>query len=115
MHTFIYENEDGQIVGTYILKPNQIDLGSHIANASFMVHPKFQGQGIGKKLCEHCLKMAKELGFKAIQFNLVVSTNKAAISVWKRFGFEIIGTIPEAFNNLKLGKLVDAFIMYKKI
>lgn len=80
-----------------------------------MVHPKYQGHGVGKKLCEDCLIKGKDLGFKAMQFNIVVSTNEGAISVWKRFGFEIIGRIPEAFNNLKIGKLVDAFIMYKKL
>ena len=77
-----------------MIKPNQPDLGSHVANASFMVNPKFQGQGIGSKLCEHCLQTAKDLGFKYMQFNIVVSTNIAAITVWKKFGFQIIGTIP---------------------
>ena len=74
-------------MGTYIIKPNQPDLGSHIANASVMVHPKYQGKGIGKILCEHCLKTAKELGYKAMQFNIVVSTNLPAVALWKKFGF----------------------------
>ena len=73
MQTFVYE-EDGQILGTYIIKANQLDLGNHIANGSYMIHPKAQGKGIGKKLCEHSLEMAKASGFKAMQFNIVVST-----------------------------------------
>jgi ribosomal protein S18 acetylase RimI-like enzyme len=94
MHTYVYENADGAIVATYVLKPNQVDLGSHIANAGFMVNPDFQGKGIGSAMCEHCLATAKQLGFKAMQFNFVVSTNVVAIAVWKKFGFQIIGTIP---------------------
>lgn len=87
MHTFVFEAENGEILGTYIIKPNQPDLGAHVANASFMVNPKHQGKGIGTKLCEHCLKTATELGFKAMQFNIVVSTNLSAISLWKKFNF----------------------------
>jgi ribosomal protein S18 acetylase RimI-like enzyme len=115
MHTYVYENADGTVVGTYVLKPNQVDLGSHIGNAGFMVSPDFQGKGIGSAMCEHCLTTAQQLGFKAMQFNCVVSTNVTAIAVWKKFGFQIIGTIPEAFNHLQLGKLVDAHIMYRKL
>ncbi|WP_272149174.1 GNAT family N-acetyltransferase [Tenacibaculum aiptasiae] len=113
MHTYVFE-EEGQILGTYIVKPNQIDLGSHISNASYMVSPKAQGKGIGKKLCEHSLKLAKDLGFIGMQFNIVVSTNKGAVALWKKFGFEIIGTTPKAFKHKTLG-LVDAYIMYKEL
>ncbi|MCF2875807.1 MULTISPECIES: GNAT family N-acetyltransferase [unclassified Tenacibaculum] len=113
MHTYVFE-EEGQILGTYIVKPNQIDLGSHISNASYMVSPKAQGKGIGKKLCEHSLKLAKDLGFIGMQFNIVVSTNKGAVALWKKFGFEVIGTTPKAFKHKTLG-LVDAYIMYKEL
>lgn len=113
MDTYVLE-ENGEILGTYIIKPNQIDLGSHIANASYMVHPKAQGKGIGKLLCEHSLMEARKFGFMAMQFNLVVSTNKVAVKLWQKFGFEIIGTIPNGFNHLTLG-YVDAFIMYLKL
>jgi L-amino acid N-acyltransferase YncA len=106
--------EDGVICGTYIIKPNQIDLGSHIANGSYMVHPAFQGKGIGKLLGEHSLKEAKSLGFKAIQFNIVVSTNTYAVKLWKSIGFEILCTIPKAFNHQNKG-LVDAFVMYQSL
>lgn len=113
METFVIE-ENEKILGTYIIKPNQIDLGNHIANCSYMVNPNVQGKGIGKKLCEHSLKIAKENNFEAIQFNIVVSTNKGAIGLWKKYGFEIIGTTPKGFRHTKLG-LVDTYIMYKDL
>ena len=113
METYVIE-ENGQIFGTYILKPNQIDFGNHIANSSYMVSPNAQGKGIGKKLCEHSLQIAKENGFVGIQFNIVVSTNKGAVELWKKYGFEIIGTTPNGFRHSELG-LVDTYIMYKKL
>lgn len=113
MHTYVYE-ENHKILGTYIVKPNQIDLGSHIANASYMVHSSTQGQGIGRKLCEHSLKLAKDLGFIGMQFNIVVSTNEVAVKLWQKLGFEIIGTTPNGFRHSSLG-LVDTFIMYKDL
>jgi len=112
MHTYVLENED-KVLGTYFLRPNQVDLGNHIANGAYMVHPEAQNQGIGKKLCEHSLIQAKELGFKAMQFNFVVSANKYAVQLWKNYGFEVIGTIPKAFRHQKLG-LVAVYIMYKE-
>lgn len=113
MDTFVIE-EEGVVLGTYIIKPNQPDLGSHIANASYMIHPDAQGKGIGKMLCQHSLAYAKEAGYHAIQFNIVVSSNDAAVALWEKFGFEIIGTTPDGFNHQKLG-LVDTHIMYKKL
>ncbi len=105
--------DNGEIVGMYKIIANQIDLGSHVANASFMVSPKEQGKGIGKALGgEHSLKIAKEKGFKAMQFNFVVSTNYEAIKLWEKLGFEIVGTLPKAFNHMELG-YVDAYIMYR--
>jgi GNAT superfamily N-acetyltransferase len=113
MKTFVMDDND-EIVGTYIIKPNQIDLGSHIANCGYMVHPKHQGKGIGKLLCEHSLMIAKELGYQGMQFNLVISTNVGAVKLWQQFGFRIIGTVPKAFNHQTLG-YVDAYIMYREI
>lgn len=113
MNTFVFE-ENGKILGTYIIKPNQIDLGNHIANCSYMVHPNAQGKGIGRQLCEHSLKFAKENNFLAIQFNIVVSTNKSAVELWKKYGFKIIGTTPNGFRHSTLG-LVDTYIMYKPL
>lgn len=113
MQTYVFE-ENGTILGTYIIKPNQIDLGNHIANCSYMVSPKAQGKGIGKILCEHSLQIAIDSGFKGIQFNIVVSTNVGAVKLWEKYGFEIIGTTPKGFRHSKLG-LVDTYIMYKSL
>ncbi|NER15229.1 GNAT family N-acetyltransferase [Leptobacterium flavescens] len=113
METFVAEKE-GEILGTYVIKPNQIGLGSHIANCSYMVHPDAHGQGIGKTLCEHSIDFATGAGYKAMQFNIVVSTNKAALKLWEKFGFRIIGTIPEGFKHRELG-YVDAHILYRKL
>ena len=113
METYVIE-ENALILGTYIIKPNQIDLGNHIANCSYMVRPNTQGKGIGKKLCEHSLKIAKENNFEGIQFNIVVSTNKGAIELWKKYGFEVIGTTPKGFRHSEFG-FVDTYIMYKDL
>jgi len=111
MQNFIFE-ENGMILGAYFIKPNQIDLGSHIANAAYMVHPDAHRKGIGAKLCQHSLEQAKKSGYLAMQFNLVVSTNETAIALWKKFNFHIIGTVPNGFLHAKHG-LVDAHIMYR--
>lgn len=105
---------DGQIIGTYIIKPNFPGLGSHIANCSYMVSDKARGLGIGRAMAEHSINLAKELGFIAMQFNIVVSTNKNAVNLWKSLGFEIIGITPKGFKHKKLG-YVDSYIMYKSL
>lgn len=110
MTTFVAE-QDGKIIGTYIIKPNQIGLGSHIANCGYMVHPNEHGKGIGQELCAHSIDFAKKQSYLGIQFNIVVSTNHAAIHLWKKFGFKIIGTTPKGFKHANLG-LVDTHIMY---
>jgi L-amino acid N-acyltransferase YncA len=102
------------LVGTYILKPNQAGAGSHVANAAFMVAPEAQGQGIGRAMAKHCLNEAHRLGFRAMQFNFVVSTNESAIHLWKELGFEIVGVLPKAFQHPRKG-FVDVFIMYRSL
>jgi GNAT superfamily N-acetyltransferase len=114
MDTFIAVNDIGEIFGTYIIKPNQIDLGNHIANCSYMVNPKHHGNGTGKILCEHSIQFAKEKGYAGIQFNIVVSTNTYAVQLWKKYGFKIIGTTPKGFRHKKLG-FVDTYIMFKNL
>ena len=113
MKTFVAE-EDGIIVATYFIKPNQPGLGSHIANCGYMVHPAARGKGIGGMLCQHSLTVAKELGYKGMQYNIVVSTNTNAVLLWKKFGFRIIGIIPGGFRHIRLG-YVDAYIMFREI
>ena len=102
----------GEVAGTYILKENQPDLGSHICNAAFMVGSQYRGQGIGRAMGEHAFKEAGEAGFLGMQFNLVVSTNEAAVALWLKLGFEIVGMLPRAFRHRTLG-LVDAYVMFK--
>ncbi len=103
-----------RVAGTYIMKPNQLGLGAHIANAAFMVHPSLQGKGVGQKMAEHAIREAKKADYKGIQFNCVVSTNRRALNLWQKLGFNIIGTIPHAFNHADQG-LVDAHILFKSL
>lgn len=114
MDTFVVEDENGEIIGTYIIKPNQIDLGNHVANCSYMVSPKYQGRGIGKLMCEHSINYAKEKGFLGMQFNIVVSTNVVAVNLWQKFGFKIIGVTPKGFRHKDLG-FIDTYIMFKDL
>ena len=108
-----YVAEDaGEIVGTYTPKANQRGLGSHVANAGYMVRPGFDGRGIGFRLGEHSLAQARAAGFHAMPFNAVVSTNQRAVALWQRLGFSIVGTVPKAFRHSELG-LVDLHIMYR--
>lgn len=105
---------DSKILGTFFLKANQPDLGSHIANAGYMVSPEAKGKGIGRKMAEFSLGEAKRLGFKAMQFNFVVKSNEIAVKLWRKLGFEIIGEIPQAFRHQEKG-LVNALIMYREL
>jgi ribosomal protein S18 acetylase RimI-like enzyme len=105
---------DQKIVGSYILKANQPGLGSHVANAGFMVAPWAQGCGIGRAMAEHCLHEARGLGYRAMQFNFVVSTNRSALRLWKNLGFKIVGTLPGAFRHGGRG-FVDVYVMYRKL
>jgi GNAT superfamily N-acetyltransferase len=111
--TCVAERE-GDIVGTYLVRPNQPGLGAHVANAGYMVRPDAFGGGIGAALCEHSLAEARAAGYLAMQFNAVVSTNTRAVALWERFGFRIIGTVPEGFRHAQLG-YVDLLIMYRKL
>lgn len=104
----------GRVVGTYILRPNQSGGGSHVANAAFMVAPDARGHGIGCAMGEHCLGEARRLGFRAMQFNFVVSTNESAIRLWKQLGFKIVGTLPGAFRHPEKG-YVDVYVMYRNL
>ena len=111
VHTYVAELHN-KILGTYILRKNQPGLGGHVANAAYMVHHEACGQGVGEAMGRHSIKQAKKLGFSAIQFNFVVSTNLVAIQLWLKLGFKIVGIVPEAFNHRKLG-LVDIYVMHR--
>ena len=112
--TFVACNEAGDILGTYIIKPNQPGLGSHVCNCGYVVPKAAQGRGIAAQMCEHSQKLALEMGFRAMQFNFVVSTNTGAVRLWQKLGFEIVGTLPGVFQHQKLG-FVDAFVMFKQL
>ncbi len=100
----------GAVVGTYYLRPNSLALGAHVANAGYVVAEHCRRQGIGSLLCQHSLQAARRLGFRALQFNLVVSTNTAGIRCWQRNSFQVVGTLPGAFRHQQLG-YVDALVM----
>ena len=112
-HTYVAE-VDGRIIGTFWLKANQPGLGSHIANAAYMVSPEGRGQGIGREMAEFSLDEARRLGFKAMQFNFVVKSNEPAVKLWLSLGFEIIGEIPDAFAHAERG-MTNAYIMYRRL
>ncbi|WP_128546810.1 GNAT family N-acetyltransferase [Larkinella soli] len=112
-HTYV-ATLDGRIVGTFMLKDNQPGLGSHVANAGYMVASDAGGRGIGQAMCAFSLEEARRLGYRSMQFNIVVSTNERAVRLWRKMGFEIIGEIPEAFRHRNLG-LVSAYVMYRKL
>lgn len=103
---------DGRPAGCYMLKPNQPGLGSHVANAGYMVAQHARGQGLAGKLCEHSLATARAAGFLAMQFNFVVSTNGVAVKLWQKHGFQVVGTVPKAFRHATLG-LVDTYVMHR--
>lgn len=108
----IKDKTTGSIMGTYTIRPNVVGLGSHVANAGFMVHPHHRNKKLGQIMGEHALKEAKNLGYIAMQFNVVVSTNERALYLWQKLGFKIIGTVPQAFNHRSKG-LVDIHIMHR--
>jgi len=109
--TFVIEDR-GEIVGTYYIKTNQAGPGSHVCNCGYMVSPAARGQGLATKMCEHSQRVALELGYQAMQFNFVAASNRGAIRLWGRLGFETIGRLPNAFNHPQQGH-IDALVMYR--
>ncbi|MNT27840.1 Mycothiol acetyltransferase [compost metagenome] len=101
-----------RLLGMYKLVANQPGHGSHVANASFMVDPAAQGVGVGRLLGVHCMEEARRAGYLAMQFNFVVSTNLAAVTLWKKLGFTVVATLPLAYRHAQLG-YVDAYVMYQ--
>ena len=106
-----YDENSGEIVGLYILHPNNVGRCGHIPNASYAVKYDKRGQHIGELLVKNCLTKAKELGFKILQFNAVVATNTSALKLYKKLGFTQLGTIPKGFL-LKDGTYVDIIPHY---
>lgn len=109
--TFVFD-EGGEVLGTYYLKTNQAGPGNHVCNCGYMVSSKARGRGLATTMCEHSQQVAQELGYKAMQFNFVASSNEGAVRLWSKLGFETVGRLPKAFNHPSKG-YVDALVMYK--
>jgi L-amino acid N-acyltransferase YncA len=109
---YVAEDEAGRILGTYYLKPNQPALGAHVANAGYMVSASARGRGVATAMCVHSQEEAVRRGYRAMQYNLVVSTNAPSVHLWQKLGFDLVGTLPGAFHHPSLG-YVDALVMYK--
>ena len=109
--TYVIE-QDGTILGTYYIKTNQAGPGSHVCNCGYMVSPAARGRGLATAMCTHSQQIARELGYKAMQFNFVASTNEGAIRLWKQLGFDTVGRLPKAFYHPSKG-YVDALVIYK--
>jgi ribosomal protein S18 acetylase RimI-like enzyme len=113
-HEVFVADENGEILGTYYLQPNQRGGGAHVANCGYMTAPHATGRGVARAMCSHSLDWARERGFRAMQFNFVVSTNVRAVRLWESFGFEIVGRLPGAFLHPTEG-YVDALVMYRAL
>ena len=112
-HVYVVEDIGG-VVGTYYLRPNQRGGGAHVANCGYIVAPDQMKKGIARAMCIHSIEQAKQLGFRAIQFNFVVSTNTRAVKLWQSMGFEIVGKLPHAFHHPTRGH-VDAYVMFRTL
>jgi ribosomal protein S18 acetylase RimI-like enzyme len=112
-HVFVAEVV-GKILGSYTLHANQSGGGGHVANAGFIVARDAREQGIGRAMGEHCLKEARQLGFRAMQFNFVVSSNESAVKLWQDLGMKIVGTLPDGFQHPTRG-YVDVYVMYQEL
>lgn len=106
--------DGGQLVGSYFVRANQPGRGAHVANGGYMVSPEARGRGTASAMCEHSLATARRLGFAAMQFNFVVASNAAAMRVWEKHGFAVVGRLPHAFRHKELG-LVDALVMFRAL
>ncbi len=111
--TFVAE-ADGTILGTYFMRPNQAGGGSHVCNCGYMTSALATGRGIGRAMCEQSLGHATSRGYRAMQFNFVVSTNERAVRLWQALGFEIVGRLPGAFDHPSLG-YVDALVLFQTL
>jgi GNAT superfamily N-acetyltransferase len=110
----VVAEEDDTIVGSTKMGPNRPGRGSHVATASFMVDPAYQGRGVGRALGEYLIDWARAAGYRSIQFNAVVETNTSAVHLWKSLGFEILTTVPEAFNHPEHG-FVGLHVMFRRL
>src|SRR5271168_25222 len=113
-HTVFVAERDGEALGSYYIHANQKGGGAHVCNCGYMTAERAAGRGVATAMCEHSLEYARSQGFRAMQFNFVVSSNKPAIHLWEKFGFATVGRLPEAFLHPSLG-YVDALVMYRAL
>jgi L-amino acid N-acyltransferase YncA len=112
--TVVAVDEEGAVIGSAKMGPNRPGRGAHVATASFLVEPAHQGKGIGRALGLYVLDWCRAAGFHGIQFNAVVESNNHAVQLWQSLGFEVIGTVPEAFDHPEDG-LVGLHVMYQRL
>ena len=112
--SYVALDDAGAVVGTYFLKPNYGGPGAHVANCGYIVAESARGQGLAAAMCRHSQREAVAAGYRAMQYNFVVATNDAAIRVWRREGFAVVGTLPGAFDHPRHG-FVDAHVMFKTL
>lgn len=111
--TFVAE-EDGQILGTFYIRANQAGGGRHVCNCGYMTASAATGRGVARQMCAFSLEHARQRGYKAMQFNFVISTNVRAVKLWEAMGFDIVGRLPQAFDHPQAG-LVDALVMFQTL
>ncbi|AWN35413.1 GNAT family N-acetyltransferase [Methylobacterium radiodurans] len=111
--TFVAEAE-GAVLGTAYIRPNQAGGGRHVCNFGFMTAASATGRGVARRMCEHALDHARACGYRAVQFNFVVSTNVRAVRLWESLGFDTVGRLPQAFRHPTAG-YVDALVMYRTL
>ena len=111
----VEDSPGGEVVlGTAKMGPNRPGPGRHVGTASFLVAPAARGTGVGRALAEHVVAWHREQGYAAIQFNAVVETNTAAVALWRSLGFEVVGTVPEAFESPTHGR-VGLHVMHRRL
>ncbi len=113
-HEVFAAKEGADIVGSYYLRANTGGGGAHVANCAYITAPPARRRGVARAMCEHSLARARERGFRAMQFNFVISTNEQAVRLWQSCGFAIVGRLPCAFAHPVLG-YVDALVMYQEL
>lgn len=115
--TYVAQSADdnaGALLGTYYIKRNHSGGARHVCNCGYVTATAAQGRGVARAMCEHSQQAARDLGFAAMQFNLVLASNAGAIRLWQRLGFRTVGTLPAAFDHPDLG-MVDAHVMWKTL
>ncbi len=113
-HAVFVAEENGTFLGTYFLTPNQQGGGAHVCNCGFVTAGAARGKGVARAMLEHALEAAKAAGFRAMQFNFVVSTNTRAIAIWRDYGFDTVGRLPRAFLSPSSG-YADALVMFRQL